>query len=1413
MKERQPDSPHREGEAPVDDVPFWRRPSRDGGLSFVRVADFLLAAALVATAFLFACYELTDPDLWWHLRAGDWILETRSAPGLDPFTFGSADRVWVDLHWLFETIVASIFHKAGVAGVTLLAATIASAAILTAVWGSSRSGLTPVAIGCWIVPLILFGYRLDPRPEIFSLLFLAVYLATLDRASQQPKRVWLLPPVQVLWVNMHGLFVLGPIVFALFLIARFASRWVSSASVREPSPLADGAAQRHYAAAFAAVLAACLLNPYGLQGALFPLELFPKIADSANEYKTYIDEFLGPFEYARRSQAFVRSYAVYYRAMFFLWLVLPLSFAVPSLWRASQSDAQVRRRAANGERLAVSARRGTWLAVAGSFLGLLGGSLTAVDFATSPWQAYVGFALSAAVACCWLAGANCLRTVSMKAAAIAALSGAGQALTMNYLQTALAGMHESAGQNSGMLLLVLACWTAVGLLVVRAGADLFRLLLAAAFAYLSFQAMRNLNLFALASGVVLSWNLSDWVAQMLAERAPTRSTKATVWAARGAVAALFAVWLAAIGSGAWNDQVNRGHRLGVGELAGEFAHDAARFAGRKGLPDRAIAFDLGMASLYVYHNGPDKKAFMDPRLEVPSLETFKTYVAIDDSLHGRGDVWRDALEKLGRPLVLLDHRSHTLGEALLLTEGDWRCIYFDSLGSVFVSNRSDVSQREFPAVDIARRHFAAGDAPAAQGKQAAKLESEALIRLGSELCPRPSVAWSWRIPSQWLALDRLAQASSSTTSADDMALRGRCYWNMVTDFSVAPPRPAEGWHNGTGLRWAQATWHFQQALRLEPEHATSLRSLYDTWRARRMVDAQRTAGLQLLAQQGIGPQQRQEIEKLDQALRPLDRLQREGHDATEAVVGDLIRQGLAATAAEWALSSKANVSDWDWRIVDCLAAAWMHLGRPELARALWQEAEHAPSEAERFSRLGDAWWVEDELDKAAQRYRRALEIEPKHADALWALAMLYAERGQADKTRAACQEALACDLPEVREQELRAILSIVPDSQEIAPPTSATRARDGRTMTRLQSEHKRRRESASANENSPRSLAGCRTEWAISALLVLVTCLAYSRVLDAGFLNYDDDIYVYGNSHVTAGLTPETALWAATADDCANWHPLTWLSLQLDAQLFGMSPRGFHGMNLLLHAVNSVLLFWALRIMTDAIGRSACVAAFFALHPLHVESVAWVAERKDVLSTLFWMLTLLAYLTYVARPSGRRYLLVTLSLALGLIAKPMLVTLPCVLLLLDYWPLGRTERTEPAALPAASEAAAFERRRKRLARAGVGKAAMVRAQRRVERCDRAGAAPSGRRAVDWRDVFYRSRDERVAGIRQLPGAVVLAGESGGISTLTRATAWRRGKPLRRASCCWRSVGSLSACGGVAPTWPSVGAGIWGPCFR
>ena len=196
----------------------------------------------------------------------------------------------------------------------------------------------------------------------------------------------------------------------------------------------------------------------------------------------------------------------------------------------------------------------------------------------------------------------------------------------------------------------------------------------------------------------------------------------------------------------------------------------------------------------------------------------------------------------------------------------------------------------------------------------------------------------------------------------------------------------------------------------------------------------------------------------------------------------------------------------------------------------------------------------------------------------------------------------------------------------------------------------------------------------VSITLAICIAVVFGNVCGHEFLNYDDQMYVTDNTKVREGLTGSGLWWALTAKYASNWHPLTWLSLQLDAQLFGMQPWGFHLTNLLLHIANTVLLFLVLARMTGALGRSAIVAALFGLHPLHVESVAWVTERKDVLSTFFWILTMGTYQRYTENPHWRNYLVVIAAFGLGALAKPMVVTLPFVLLLLDYWPLQRLGR-------------------------------------------------------------------------------------------------------------------------------------------
>lgn len=189
--------------------------------------------------------------------------------------------------------------------------------------------------------------------------------------------------------------------------------------------------------------------------------------------------------------------------------------------------------------------------------------------------------------------------------------------------------------------------------------------------------------------------------------------------------------------------------------------------------------------------------------------------------------------------------------------------------------------------------------------------------------------------------------------------------------------------------------------------------------------------------------------------------------------------------------------------------------------------------------------------------------------------------------------------------------------------------------------------------------------------MLLVTFAVYAQVRHFDFVNYDDPDYTFGNPHVRQGLTPQGLEWALTSREAANWFPLTWVSHMLDCQLFGSDSGWHHLHNVLLHALAAIILFVFLRHATGARWRSALVAGLFALHPLHVESVAWVAERKDVLSACFWFLTLWAYLYYTRRPGWARYLVVAFVFCLGLMAKPMLVTLPLVLLLLDFWPLAR----------------------------------------------------------------------------------------------------------------------------------------------
>jgi len=204
-------------------------------------------------------------------------------------------------------------------------------------------------------------------------------------------------------------------------------------------------------------------------------------------------------------------------------------------------------------------------------------------------------------------------------------------------------------------------------------------------------------------------------------------------------------------------------------------------------------------------------------------------------------------------------------------------------------------------------------------------------------------------------------------------------------------------------------------------------------------------------------------------------------------------------------------------------------------------------------------------------------------------------------------------------------------------------------------------------------MSRCRPEIMVALFLIASVLAVYGPVRDYQFINFDDNDYITENRHVQAGWTQESFFWAFTTRLHRHWHPLTWLSHMTDCQLFGLNPGRHHLTSVFLHLASTLLLFFVFRQMTGAVWRSGFLAALFALHPLHVEPVAWVADRKDVLSTFFWMLTIVAYVRYAKHPGFHRYALVFMGFILGLMAKSVVITLPVVLLLLDYWPLERFE--------------------------------------------------------------------------------------------------------------------------------------------
>jgi tetratricopeptide (TPR) repeat protein len=963
-----------------------------------RLTDGLLLGLFGLVAFLLVCNELYEADIWWHLRSGAWILENGRPPDGDPFTFGAQGRPWIDLHWGYQLLLGLVFRSGGIPALIVFGAAIVAVALIIAVAARPAGVSLSLALACWVPALVLTSVRNQPRPEVFTLLFLAVYLAVVVRLEQRPRLVWLLPGVQFLWVNMHGLFILGPIVLGMWLFAQVNS-WVWQrlhGQAPAKGPLGQG--RWHLLGANLAVWGACLLNPYGLSGVLFPLHLYPKVTAEGNLHRENIGEFFSP----RKVAAMIGPEQVgnnwYFCAFYLLLVLVPLSFLLPALWQASRPASTEGNRQGLPVHSDVRSSR-IWSAVLAIAVALVVlRSLTLSPRGRPASLLALGEAVPLLFAAAGVMECLVLGRRSFTAAGLALGGGCGLAAWMgwlaDYLQCNQATADATAASPSVALLLVAVLSAALaGALVLRCVGSLFGLLLVGAFGYLALSAMYNWSRLGLVAGVLIALNLGAWVGRL--RPAPPGGSLLS-WAGRLGMAGLFLAWLVAILTGVYPQWVQSD--FGFGEKPLTFAHDAARFAGQSAMPRRAVVFPMQTAALYIYHHAPGHLTFMDCRLELFSMETFQTHLSVLKQLnkgHPRAIADLDALEA---PVVMMGHAANTRAEATLLLHPNWRLVYFDALASVFLARTDSPLDERFPSLDLGARHFAQAHAhslPDTAG--AAREEARALFDLGHALGKDPGTLWRWRIPILLAALDRVEVAlAEEPTQATLWRLLSSGHASLLGEMHRPPSTVFQGWDAETGLAWAQATYALRRGLECDPDDSALRQTLFRSFTARDMLDAQLSK-------------------------RPGDRAGSVPRPAPTELPGLLTRaldSHQAGTAARWAAEALANgQADWDWQLADRLAGVCLHLGQPALARQVWQGAKGPPDEAVRQTRLADASWVERNYAVAIHHYREARRLDPRLQEPCWALAWLYAQRGEAGPALAACREALALSLaPNLRDE-------------------------------------------------------------------------------------------------------------------------------------------------------------------------------------------------------------------------------------------------------------------------------------------------------------------------------------------------------------------------------------------------------------
>ncbi len=910
--------------------------------SIAALADACLVALFLALTFLLGVFPLKDTDIYWHMRTGQIIRQTGQVPSTDLFTYTRPGAPWIDLHWVFQVGVSWLYEHGGVVALNLAKCAVTCLAVLILVTARRREWPLWVMLLAWLPALLVLGGRIYVRPETLSLLYLSVFLAVLLHWDRYPALVAILPVVQLAWVNTQGLFVLGPIVLVFALLGALFFALVNVALRRDAPGPGRWRWWRIVGIGTLATFAACLCNPYGIRGAVFPIELAGTMTNKI--FSDTIGELTPIPLFIQRAGLGNLPLQLHFITM----ALGALSFLVPLLWRIG--------------------------------VGLFG-----TRPATNP------------------------STVVEPARRNPEPSGKKKEKGENRSKSPRKKPTSRSRKPSDPAPASAPPYWRLSML---------RLLLFAAFSYLSLQATRNSHQFAAVVGTVTAWNFGEWAAAVRRRRAELRgpetgsppvSERLMPRLVAFCAIATVMVWVA---SGLFYRMTGEGRVIALGEEPFFFPHEAARFAGRPEMPERFLSFHNGHASLFEFYHGPGRKVYTDPRLEVAGPDLYTQYIKLRDYITYRNPGWQAELDRIGRPVILVDHEYSYAPLATLLGDDHWKCVWFDPIAAVFVHDLAGEAVRQH-AVDFAARHFRPDPATHPTTLEG-RIRLAKAFRFYALAIPSYRTDRIW--PLLWLGLDN----GRSIVSEQPDSFIG---WQMLGQTEMArdpapvfPPSPRYRlpFDPVLDLSLVRATYALLKGLEQDPNDFRTLLQLDEAYGRRGMhEEAVKVLDriVEISARLPIVPKAMEELEP----RRAFHRRELGEPPATtwrnmaelDRVVTRLLATGRAAAAAD--ILEQANPPERaSWDVLDRMATLRLHLGEPARARALWNQGlGGAPDPAVVAARIGATYLAEGDFESARRAYRRALATKPDLFEACYSLAVLEQDAGDATAAYELAKQAVA----------------------------------------------------------------------------------------------------------------------------------------------------------------------------------------------------------------------------------------------------------------------------------------------------------------------------------------------------------------------------------------------------------------------